>query len=247
MHVLTQAQRRNKDVLIVLNATRTWILLQRDEEVSYADKHRIVYFLKVVSELFATLYFKFNVANVKQLWKALCPAVCRYDQCCRQSLRIALVQLQSLVLGCERLMFAKFNSQGRNKLRFLSAVCSEWNVLLSAKLRSYRQLWPPFTPGFAESKLRDLTVPRVNDVGSDNLLDSISSPASLWRYIGHWATLGTESLPRPLTDLELNLAMTQASTPTSASFPCSLDCQLMISGLESCSGLTFFMVSSHLK
>ena len=165
VHVLTQAQRGNKDVLIVLNAIRTWILLQRDEEVSYADKHRIVYFLKVVSELVATLYFKFNVANVKQLWKALCPAVCRYDQCCRQSLRIALVQLQSLVLGCERLMFAKFNSQCRNKLRFLSAVCSEWNVLLSAKLRSYRRLWPPFTPGFAESKLRDLTVPRVNDVG----------------------------------------------------------------------------------
>ena len=83
VHVLTQAQRGNKDVLTVLNAIRTWILLQRDEEVSYPDKHRIVYFLKVVSELVTTLYFKFNVANVKQLWKALCPAVCRYDQCCR--------------------------------------------------------------------------------------------------------------------------------------------------------------------
>ena len=139
VHVITQAQRCNKDVRAVIDTLRTWVLLQQDVEVSYADKHKVVYFLKVVSELVSILYLKFDVVPVKQLWKALFSTY-PYVQCCRKNLRIALVRLQSLCEGCEKLTFAKFNHQCRNKLEFLSAVCSEWNALLSAQLRSYKRL-----------------------------------------------------------------------------------------------------------
>ena len=114
---------------------------------------------------------------------------------------------------------AQFNCQTLNKLRFFSAVSSGWKTLLSTRLKKCRQSMPPIILGFADSKLKDLTVPTTSFIGiqNNNLLISISDPASLWCHIIQH--LGVNSLPRPFTDLELSLAITQAGTPTSASFP----------------------------
>ena len=220
IHVIDRAQIAwcDNNALMVIDILQSWILLQQKEAVSLADKHKILYFLRTVSELVSRLYLKFDVSTVKQLWKALFSTY-PYVQCCRKNLRVALTQLRSLYEGCERLSLAKSNCQCLNKLKFFSAVSSEWNALLSAQLRSCRQRMPPIIPGFADCKLKDLTVPTASFIGihNDNLLDSISDPASLWCHIVQH--LGSDSLPRPLTDLELSLAMTQAGTPTSASFP----------------------------
>ena len=69
---------------------------------------------------------------------------------------------------------------------------------------------PPVIPGFADSELKDLAVPAASFIGihNDNLLDSISDPASLWCHIAHH--LGAGPLPRPFNDFELNMAINQA-------------------------------------
>ena len=67
IHVITQAQRCDRNALADIDTLRTWVLHQQDVDVSYADKHKVMYFLRVVSELVSILYLKFDVVTVKQL------------------------------------------------------------------------------------------------------------------------------------------------------------------------------------
>ena len=85
----TQIAWCDQDIQEVIDILQAWILLQQEEAVSLTDKHKVLYFLKVVSELVSRLYLYFDVTTIKQLWKALFSAY-PYVQCRRKNLRVAL-------------------------------------------------------------------------------------------------------------------------------------------------------------
>lgn len=204
------SQRCNQGVLAIIDTLRTWVLLQQDVEVSYANKHKVVYFLNVVSELGSIHYHNFDVATVKQLWEALFstyPCMCLVSQ---KESEYSTGAITVTVWILWKVNVCKVHLPVPQQTEILISSVFWMECLVVSATKELQTALATFHPGFAESKLKDLTAPMVNFNGicSDNSQDSIAGPASLWCHTGQH--LGSGSLPRPLTDLELSLAMTQA-------------------------------------